>query len=104
MSRARERHRRYYLALASENPEDWQRIGANYEQIQRAWEGLLDSQSLFAFLNALRTYQERRGLWGEHLAWSRRLLQVAVDQGLSDDEGILLNNIVLRKPNKTCKK
>jgi tetratricopeptide (TPR) repeat protein len=86
------RHRDYYLALANDNREDWQRIGAAYGQIKWAWEKL-PLTDVLDFIWALRLYQGRQGLSADSLEWANRGLESARSTENKEAEGTLLNNI-----------
>ncbi len=90
---ARAGHYDYYLALANEDRQDWQRIERNYEQIQWAWQHAQQTVDTRALMEALRTYQQRRGLWSDSLTWAKRGLAMSLENGLRQDEGTSLNNI-----------
>lgn len=71
------RHREHYLSVIRDSANAWQRIDEAHDQIRRAWEQAPDDETLFAYLGGLESYQSRRGLWRETLAWSERALRVA---------------------------
>jgi tetratricopeptide (TPR) repeat protein len=89
---AAQRHRAYYLALVNQDREDWRRIGAAYGQIKWAWAKLPLAYTL-DFIEGLRTYQRRQGLWADYLEWAYRGLESVQAAGNREDEGTLLNNI-----------
>jgi len=90
---AEERHREHYLSLVNESRGDWRRIEGCYGQIKRAWMTAPADETLLAFVWALRVFQERRGLWGDYLAWAGRALGLAQEKGWRRDIGMLLNNM-----------
>jgi tetratricopeptide (TPR) repeat protein len=87
---ARARHRDYYLAFVEEDPDDWHRIEAVYNQLQWAWQALPEGPVLLDWIGALWVYQERRGLWQDYLAWANRALPMVRYQGLQKEERGLL--------------
>jgi tetratricopeptide (TPR) repeat protein len=89
-------HADYYLHLAQQNGDDYQRIEAVYEQIQQAWAALpKDDVRVYDFVNALEAYQVRRAHWAEQLAWVKRTLRLA--QRINDyhTQAGMLNNLGL---------
>ena len=88
-------HQNYYLALVNQDRDDWQRIEAAYGQIKWAWQSISEAQTQLEWLWALRTYQRRRGLWRDQLAWSNSGLEAARVLELRRDEGTILNEIGL---------
>jgi tetratricopeptide (TPR) repeat protein len=91
------RHRDHYLARAAAHPEDWQAIEGLYSQVQWAWqreavEGA-DGESVLAFVEALRIYQARRGLWQDRLAWCEHALEPARAAGSTEAIAHLLSYI-----------
>ena len=89
------RHQDYYLALANEDRDEWQRIEGVYGQIKWAWQAIRQEEARLDWVKALRTYQGRRGLWRDQLAWYEAGLEAARSQELRQDEGTMLNNIGL---------
>jgi hypothetical protein len=89
------RHREHYLSVVEANHEDWQRIEAVYPQLQWAWEHHLAQATpaapVLAFVDALRLYQQRRGLWQDSLEWTQRALAVARAAGKTKNTAALLN-------------
>jgi tetratricopeptide (TPR) repeat protein len=73
-----ERHASYYLDLVNEDRSDWRRIESVYEQVRFA----ATAGDKVRFVDALATYQTRRGIWGDWLAWLAAALAQA--QGAED--------------------
>lgn len=81
------RHAGYYLDLVNEDDEDWRRIEQVYEQVRFAWQQMIlgedPSPELFQFVSHLSTYQRRRGIWQDKLAWCNRALSyVSIDEAV----------------------
>lgn len=95
-----DRHAAYYLAFAQRHRDDWSAIANELGQIRRAWETVEDDERrTLAFIEAMRPFQDRMGLWREELDWWEQRGLAAVRQlGQSRDEATLLNNIGV-----TCK-
>ena len=91
------RHRDYYLALVNEDKNDWQRIERNYPQIVHAWNRQIDIASddpvIFDFVASLDTYQERRGLRQDNLAWLLTALDTATALADARQAARYLNDI-----------
>ncbi|MBI2849357.1 MAG: tetratricopeptide repeat protein, partial [Chloroflexi bacterium] len=90
---AEARHRQYYLSLVNEDRGSWRKIEGCYGQVKRAWTSVPEDRSLLELVWALRVFQQRRGLWGDYLAWANRALRLAEEKGWRGDAGTLLNNI-----------
>ena len=90
---AAERYQTYYLDFVNANQENWRQIEAAYEQIKHAWRQPPDDKTVLDWIYALRIYQERRGLWHDHLIWANRGLIITEKQKLQFEQGTLLNNI-----------
>ena len=91
------RHRGYYLEWVEEDREDWRRIEAVYEQVRFAWRQMIavdePSPLLFQFVWRLSTYQERRGIWQDKLAWCNRAVSYARAEALVGEEASMLAHI-----------
>ena len=87
------RHRAYHLAQAQQDPQDWRRIEMIYEQVKRAWQHLADDEAVLAFVHALKTYQERRGLWDDRIEWLHKALAAISQQDRPKEKGDLLNQL-----------
>ncbi|MBV7326665.1 tetratricopeptide repeat protein [Chloroflexi bacterium TSY] len=87
------RHRAHYLGLVNADREDWREIEPLYGQLQWAWEAAPDDEQLSHFQWAIDTYQSRRGLWGDLVAWLQRLLHLAQSQEWQAEEGRYLNSL-----------
>ena len=73
-----QRHARYYLALVQNSTENWRRIENNLDQIRRAWSWVYhhkDIQLIQNYLEALRIFQKKRGIWHEQIEWGRQALK-----------------------------
>ena len=79
------RHQEYYLATVNQDRENWQKIEAFYDQIKYAWTNQTDNDSKLEFKWALRTYQERRGLWQEYMEWAQQCLAIALKMGQAEN-------------------
>jgi tetratricopeptide (TPR) repeat protein len=90
-----ERHQDYYLKLANQDREDWRQIEGAYGQIKGAWQSVIEDRARLEWLWTLRTYQRRRGLWFDRLAWCYSGLEVAKRLRLRQDGGTILNEIGL---------
>jgi tetratricopeptide (TPR) repeat protein len=90
-------HREYYLGQVNENRQDWQRIEGLYSQVQWAWQRAVTGgaavEEVLILAEALRIYQQRRGLWQDRLAWYEHALELARAAGRLDDVSALLTNI-----------
>ncbi|MCO5212668.1 MAG: tetratricopeptide repeat protein [Caldilinea sp.] len=82
-----ERHREYYLDVVDADDEDWRRIETVYEQVRFA----ADAGNKMRFVDALETYQTRRGIWGDRLAWLAAALAEARGAGDRNAEARKLN-------------
>jgi tetratricopeptide (TPR) repeat protein len=67
------RHTGYYLDLVNKDRGDWRRIESVYEQVRFA----AAAGDKVRFVDALATYQSRRGIWGDRLAWLATALMQA---------------------------
>ena len=92
-----ERHWDCYLSEVLKDRDDWQHIEEAYPQILWAWRCQMAADSpietLLALIYALSTYQDRRGLWQDQLAWAKRGLEMARAAGRLKDVVLLVNNI-----------
>ncbi|MDI6792517.1 MAG: tetratricopeptide repeat protein [bacterium] len=94
----RQRHAGYYLDFVNTNPEDWQRIESELDQVRQGWnwtsaEAPGAEAQVLAYVSALGVFFERRGLWQDSLAWNERGLTAARVLGQQKNEAALLNNI-----------
>jgi predicted ATPase/Tfp pilus assembly protein PilF len=95
-------HRQYYLELAKayakelegQEPEDALRF-FDYElpNLRAACERISDANILAEFIQSLKTYLQRRGLWSEQLIMSQRALDIAKQQGTTELQAIFLNSL-----------
>lgn len=75
------RHAGYYLDLVNEDREDWRRIESVNEQVRVA----AAAGDKLRFVDALETYQTRRGIWNDRLA---RLAAALVQAQRADDHAV----------------
>jgi tetratricopeptide (TPR) repeat protein len=88
------RHWQHYLALATADQNDYQRIEAAYDQIRYGWVNVPNRvHDMWQYINAFSTYQGRRGHTGDSLSWLQRLLTQARNSGDRLSEGQALNNL-----------
>lgn len=87
------RHRDYYLRLVENEQDNWHEIENAYDQIRWAWQQSPDNRSLFNFFWAIQSYQDRRGLWTDNLAWALRGLHLAMSTGWQEQMSALQNAI-----------
>ena len=81
------RHRNFYLNLVNEDRDAWQRIEAVIEQIKWALAVCPEDEELLDFIWAIRTFQERRGLWRDNIEWAERGLELTRTKGWREAEG-----------------
>lgn len=97
--RAMERHAEFYRALMEADPEDWQRIERELEQIRWAWSWLTrtgdTATRALAYVYAIRIFHERRGFPDERRAWLERGLEAARFLKQTRDEAAMFDGIGL---------
>jgi tetratricopeptide (TPR) repeat protein len=76
-SQAQVRHRDYYLQEVNKDPKDWQYIEIIYPQLQYAWAKIPKDETILDFIRAVRSYQQRRGLFNDLRTWHLAGLDVA---------------------------
>lgn len=92
-SQAVQRHGAYYLQLVQRNSEQRTIVEAAYDQVSFALEQLhAASADITAWVLALRSYWERRGLRLEQLRWTELALASTAD-GNTKLQGILLDTL-----------
>ncbi|HNS03123.1 MAG TPA: tetratricopeptide repeat protein [Anaerolineae bacterium] len=92
-SRAKDRHRDFYLALTGSNVEDVSRIDKSFGQIKHAVYTSSDFLTIQEAATELFTYLYRKGLWHEQLQIAYRLLTIAMSSGVFDEMWIALDMV-----------
>ena len=92
-AQAVDRHREHYLERVNADQDDWQAIEAVYPQIQWAWQQTQKDESCFTFIDAVGTYQDRRGFLSEEIAWISRCLEIAQNFGLDSKSARFSNDL-----------
>ena len=96
MSGAEERHARYYLEYAQEHSGDWRWFDREWQQVQWAWDWACSAREddlVLAYSEAMRLFQNMRGLRREQIKWFERGLTIARERGQRKAEGALTNNV-----------
>jgi tetratricopeptide (TPR) repeat protein len=88
------RHCNYYLNLVNSDQRDWRGIERVYGQMKWAWRGVEDKQML-DYVEAVRQFQQLRGLWRDYIEWAERGLLLARAKALRVEQGVLLGNIAM---------
>lgn len=70
---ATRRHATYYLARVNRNKEECQTIEIELPQVRRAWVTVASEPDIVLdFVEAMRWFQGRQGLWSEYIKWLER--------------------------------
>ena len=97
-----DRHARYYLDWANQDPSAWRRIEAEWAQIQQGWRWVVRNrdEGTLAYTQVLGTFLRLRGLWRDALSWhekalaaARRLEQRGTEAMLHNNIGVAYNNL-----------
>jgi tetratricopeptide (TPR) repeat protein len=90
-----QRHMAYCLRIAQNSAHDWQATELAAGQIRAAWGRVTKSHDkhIFDFVEAMRPFFDRLGLWLEKLAWHQTALELARIWGTQEKQAVNLNSI-----------